>query len=121
MWQQIETAPKRAVAVVTECEACFTPDVCQLRGTCDHYRAELLRVAADGARMPERSVADIPDAELLRRVVRSVVRNRPRRKEFAWAAVSEAFGLGSTYSAQLCRRFGLDSDTGAELKTPDAP
>ncbi len=38
--------PDRAVAVVTECEACFTPDVCQLRGTCDHYRAELLRIAA---------------------------------------------------------------------------
>jgi hypothetical protein len=38
--------PERAVAVVTECEACFTPDVCQLRGTCDHYRAELLRIAA---------------------------------------------------------------------------
>lgn len=37
---------QRAVAVVTECEACFTPDVCQLRGTCDHYRAELLRIAA---------------------------------------------------------------------------
>ena len=64
----------------------------------------------------ERSVADIPDAELLRRVVRSVARNRPRRKEFAWAAVSEAFGLGSTYSAQLCARFGLDPDTGAELE-----
>lgn len=39
-------APERAIATVTECEACFTPDVCQLRGTCDHYRAELLRVAA---------------------------------------------------------------------------
>jgi hypothetical protein len=38
--------PERAVAVVTECEACFTPGVCQLRGTCDHYRAELLRIAA---------------------------------------------------------------------------
>lgn len=38
--------PERAVAVVAECEACFTPDVCQLRGTCDHYRAELLRIAA---------------------------------------------------------------------------
>ena len=33
------------VAVVTECEACFTPDVCQLRGTCDYYSAEWLRVA----------------------------------------------------------------------------
>lgn len=68
---------------------------------------------------PERSVADIPDAELLSRVVRSVARNRPRRKEFAWAAVSEAFGLGSTYSMQLCRRFGLDPDTGAEAETPN--
>lgn len=34
------------VAVITECEACFTPDVCQLRGTCDHYSAEWLRIAA---------------------------------------------------------------------------
>ncbi len=63
----------------------------------------------------EQTVSDIPDAELLRRVVRSVSRNRPRRQEFAWAAVSNAFGLGSTYSAQLLRRFGLDPDTGAEL------
>ena len=37
---------QRAVATVTECEACFTPDVCRLRGTCDHYRAELLRIVA---------------------------------------------------------------------------
>jgi len=63
---------------------------------------------------PERSVADIADSELLRRVVRSIARNRPRRKEFAWAAVSDAFGLGSTYSAQLLRRFDLDPDTGAD-------
>ena len=34
---------------VTECEACFTPDVCQLRGTCDHYSAQKLRVAAQPA------------------------------------------------------------------------
>lgn len=33
------------VAVVTECEACFTPDVCQLRGKCDHYSTDWLRVA----------------------------------------------------------------------------
>jgi hypothetical protein len=62
----------------------------------------------------ERAVDSIPDAELLRRVVRHVVANRPRRKEFAWAAVSEAFALGSTFSAQLCRRFGLDPDSGAD-------
>jgi hypothetical protein len=67
----------------------------------------------------QRSVADIPDAELLGRVVRSVTRKRPRRQEFAWVAVMEAFGLGSTYAAQLCRRFGLDPDTGADLKTPN--
>lgn len=35
-----------AVPTVTECEACFTPDVCQLRGTCDHYAAKRLRVSA---------------------------------------------------------------------------
>ena len=40
------------VASVTECEACFTPDVCQLRGTCDHYAAERLRVAAPPQREP---------------------------------------------------------------------
>ena len=40
------------VASVTECEACFTPDVCQLRGTCDHYAAERLRVAAPPQRKP---------------------------------------------------------------------
>lgn len=41
------------VATVTECEACFTPDVCQLRGTCDHYSAERLRVAAAQAERAE--------------------------------------------------------------------
>jgi hypothetical protein len=65
-----------------------------------------------------KTVASIPDAELLRRVVRSiarqVVRNRMRRKEFAWAAVSDAFALGSTFSMQLCRRFGIDPDTGIQ-------
>ncbi len=32
------------VAIVTECEACFTPDVCGLRGKCDHYAATQLRI-----------------------------------------------------------------------------
>ena len=35
-----------AVATVSECEACFTPDACRLRGTCDHYAASKLRIAA---------------------------------------------------------------------------
>ena len=60
----------------------------------------------------ERSVADIPDADLLRRVVRHIAKRR--RREFAWAAVSDAFALGSTFSAQLCQRFGIDPDTGAD-------
>lgn len=70
-----------------------------------------------GRLVPERTVASIPDADLLRRVVRHVVRSRPRRKEFAWAAVSEAFALGSTFAMQLCRRFDLDPDTGADTKS----
>ena len=69
---------------------------------------------------PERGVADIPDAELLRRVVWHVTR-KPRREEFAWAAVMKAFGLGSTYSAQLCRRFGVDPDSGEQLVASGAP
>lgn len=55
-------------------------------------------------------VNDIPDNELLGRAVRNV---RPRRRSGRsprWHAVSEVFTLGSTYSAQLCRRFGVDPD-----------
>lgn len=42
------------VAHVSECEACFTPDACQLRGTCDHYAAEKLRIAAAPQPAPAR-------------------------------------------------------------------
>jgi hypothetical protein len=48
----VRPVPERAVATVTECEACFTPDVCQLRGTCDHYSAEQLRIAARALPQP---------------------------------------------------------------------
>lgn len=67
----------------------------------------------------ERTVASIPDADLMRRAVRNVVQRRPKRQEFAWSAVSEVFGLGSTFSAQLCRRFGIDPDTGKDLMLPN--
>lgn len=77
------------------------------------------RVAARLEPQPARTVADIPDAELLGRVVRSITRKRPRRQEFAWVAVMEAFGLGSTYAAQLCTRYGIDPDTGGDLNTPN--
>lgn len=46
------------VAVITECEACFTPDVCQLRGTCDHYSTDWLRVA------PPPAATEPSDAEV---------------------------------------------------------
>lgn len=57
--------------------------------------------------MADGSVNDIPDAELLGRVVRSKGRGR---KGPRWARVSYLFNLGSTYSAQLCRRYGVDPE-----------
>jgi hypothetical protein len=57
----------------------------------------------------EASVNDIPDADLLTRAVRNC-RARQSGKAPRWVAVSDTFVLGSTYSRQLCRRFGLDPD-----------
>jgi hypothetical protein len=61
-----------------------------------------------------KSVSDIADEELLRRCVSTMVGRRGRTP--AWARISVAFGLGSTYSMQLCRRFGRDPETGEEIK-----
>lgn len=58
------------------------------------------------------TVADYSDESLLRRAVLYVVNHRKR--EPAWSRVSKVFGLGSTYSAQLCRRFGIDPETGKD-------
>lgn len=55
------------------------------------------------------TVADIPDQELLRRAVRGA-RARGRQDAPRWVAVMDAFGLGSTYAHQLCRRFDLEPD-----------
>jgi hypothetical protein len=52
---------------------------------------------------------DIPVDRLLKQAVKYAVSTRKRGKP-AWAGVSVVFALGSTYSAQLCRRFGLDPD-----------
>lgn len=60
------------------------------------------------------TVADYSDASLVERAVRNCYINRSRSPR--WAHVSDAFALGSTYSAQLCRRFCLDPD---ELKGYD--
>lgn len=58
------------------------------------------------------TVADIPDEELLRRAVGNCrgLLHRKGVKHPRWVAVQDAFGLGSGYSGQLCRRFGLDPD-----------
>lgn len=59
------------------------------------------------------TVADISDENLLRRAVCHLA---PRaRTQPAWARISDVFALGSTYSAQLCRRFGRDPDTGKKI------
>ena len=56
------------------------------------------------------TVADLSDESLVQRAVTSA-RDKHARKgqpHPRWAGVSSTFGLGSTYSAQLCRRFGFD-------------
>ena len=57
----------------------------------------------------EATVNDIPDNELLGRAVRGC-RARLTGKSLRWVGVSDTFALGSTYSRQLCRRFGVDPD-----------
>jgi hypothetical protein len=60
---------------------------------------------------PSNTVFDIPDEELLRRAVQSARANiRKGVKHYRWVAVKDAFLLGSTYSQQLCVRFGYDPD-----------
>ena len=57
-------------------------------------------------------VNDIPDEELLRRVMRNLHARRGVRKpkRQLWAVVMDRFGLGSTFAQQLCRRFGRDPE-----------
>jgi hypothetical protein len=63
------------------------------------------------ASTPEQSVNDIPDAELLGRVIRRHFNGRGRgRRKPRWVWVSDRFALGSTYARQLCRRYGVDPD-----------
>ena len=60
----------------------------------------------------EATVASIPDEELLRRAVENARdRKAPKGALYPrYVAVMDAFLLGSTYAAQLCRRFGFDPD-----------
>lgn len=81
--------------------------------SCKAFRRDALTAflaANGGTPAATGSVADIPDAELLGRAVRNVVKLTKRQPP--WARVMDVFALGSTYSAQLCRRFGIDPGTG---------
>jgi hypothetical protein len=63
-------------------------------------------------RVNERSVFSLTDEDLLRRAVRGA-RHRgygKRQKHPRWVAVANLFALGSTFSQQLCGRFGIDPD-----------
>lgn len=66
--------------------------------------------AQAGNRIPD--VNDIPDNDLLGRAIRSVKLRRGSRRPKVprWTVVMDMFALGSTYSQQLCRRFGMDPD-----------
>lgn len=55
-------------------------------------------------------IESIKDEELLSRAVRACRHKCSRNKVPLWKAVSDQFALGSTYSAELCVRFGLDPD-----------
>lgn len=48
--------------------------------------------------------------QLVERALRNA---RPRAvggSEVRWSAVADAFGLGSTYATELCKKFGLNPD-----------
>lgn len=53
----------------------------------------------------EGGVREIGARDLVLRALRNL---RPRDRRERWSAVSYGFGLGSTYSIELCRNFGLD-------------
>lgn len=55
-------------------------------------------------------VNDITDSELVGRVMRHMASRKRGRKEPLWVRVGDTFCLGSTYSRQLCRKFGADPD-----------
>jgi hypothetical protein len=56
------------------------------------------------------SVLDIPDNALIYRALCECRRGRKRKRVPLWSVVSRIFALGSTFSADLCRRFGFDPD-----------
>lgn len=67
-----------------------------------------------GVMMPEEPfmLHELTAVKLLERAVRNA-RDRSARKGVKhprWVAVMSAFALGSTYSCDLCQKFGLNPD-----------
>jgi hypothetical protein len=77
-----------------------------VRGERDRLRDELATLRAPKPHTG--TVADIPDADLVERAVRAAYVGRESQER--WVHVRDTFSLGSTYAAQLCRRFGLDPE-----------
>ena len=91
----IDVAPSvEPVAHVSECEACFTPDMCQLRGTCDHYSAERLRVAkqeaAALARFGDWTMLPLIATEPMQKAMQRAVMLRKSMNDVWRAAIGEA-------------------------------
>jgi hypothetical protein len=56
------------------------------------------------------TVNAISDERLLERAVKNARNPRKRGKHQRWTAVMAVFGLGSTFAAELCRRYNLDPE-----------
>jgi hypothetical protein len=53
---------------------------------------------------------NITDDDLLRRAITNCRSKNHGRKHYRWVAVMDVFVLGSSYSRELCLRFGFDPD-----------
>jgi hypothetical protein len=63
---------------------------------------------------------DLTDAKLLERAVRNARDPASRGYRPRWVCVMAAFGLGSTFAAELCRRFDLDPGEQVRARDPVA-
>lgn len=99
------------------------PEASQMHSELVEKRRSIARRLAsaqqDGNRPATGTVADISDEELLRRAVTTVAKQKKRQP--TWAKIMDVFMLGSTYSAQLCRRFDIDPDTGKTTQRTVSP
>jgi hypothetical protein len=82
----------------------------------DFYEWAFHKVVAER----EAGVRDITARDLVLRALRNLPNRSADRRE-RWSAVSWAFGLGSTYSHELCRNFGLDPNEQIGRDRADEP